>query len=122
LFLQNFKIKFINFSKNKLTMSDYQFPHQVLMNKKGIEESDLSTDAQDYLADFESYLGHLQTKKEVAEREGENFQLTDQQKKKLLRLSKSISNEIYNSLEEDNTPTTPKTKEKNGFFGIDFFS
>jgi hypothetical protein len=81
-------------------MSEYLFPHQHLMKKNRLDESSLDGDSLGYLQDFESYLGHLQSKKESAELEGTDFELTDTQKKKLLRLSKSISNSIIIMLEE----------------------
>jgi hypothetical protein len=103
-----------------------KFTHEITMSNYGLTEDDLSQEAVEALEDFNSYLEQLQDKKEQALEEGQEFELTDAQRRKINRLSASVSEAVEDMIEVDDSaeaaPANPPRQEKKSEAGFDLFA
>jgi len=104
-----------------------KFTHEITMSNYGLTEGDLSQEAVEALEDFNSYLEQLQDKKEQALEEGQEFELTDAQRRKINRLSASVSEAVEDMIEVDDpalypAPANPPRKENKSEGGFDLFA
>jgi hypothetical protein len=74
-----------------------RFPHEFTMKKYHLIEADLNEDANEALQDFENFLSHLTDLKSKA---GDSWGMTQDQQKKLNRLSRAVCMEIEYMVEE----------------------
>jgi hypothetical protein len=74
-----------------------RFPHEFTMKKYHLIEADLNEDANEALQDFENFLSHLTDLKSKA---GDAWGMTQDQQKKLNRLSRAVCMEIEYMVEE----------------------
>ena len=74
-----------------------RFPHEFTMKKYHLIETDLNEDANEALQDFENFLSHLTDLKSKA---GEVWTMTQDQQKKLNRLSRAVCMEIEYMVDE----------------------
>ena len=74
-----------------------RFPHEFTMKKYHLIETDLNEDANEALQDFEIFLSHLTDLKSKA---GDAWGMTQDQQKKLNRLSRAVCMEIEYMVEE----------------------
>tara|TARA_R110000851_G_scaffold104661_5_gene222416 strand:+ start:882 stop:1409 length:528 start_codon:yes stop_codon:yes gene_type:complete len=79
----------------------YKFPHQVLMQRNGKNDSDVDADTKEYINDFNDFLKHVKMTKASAEKKGNKWELPETKKNKLLRLSKSICKSLQLSLNKE---------------------
>jgi hypothetical protein len=91
-----------------------KFPHEITMAQYGLSENDLSEEATEALDDFNSYLEDLQEKKEEAQSNGEQFTLSEAQKRKINRLSEAVSSAVEDMVDGDDDDE-PQSKSEGGF-------
>tara|TARA_R110000751_G_scaffold42949_6_gene99370 strand:- start:529 stop:876 length:348 start_codon:yes stop_codon:yes gene_type:complete len=102
-----------------------KFPHQITMAQYNLSEEDFSHEATEALDDFDNYLEELQEKKEQSQAEGKEFELSEQQTRKINRLSVAVCGEIEDMIEsgESVEPKAPQPKaEENTDAGFDLFA
>tara|TARA_R110000751_G_scaffold307535_1_gene429296 strand:+ start:277 stop:582 length:306 start_codon:yes stop_codon:yes gene_type:complete len=91
------------------------FPHQITMSKYGLSEDDISNEAQEALEDFNSYLDSLQNKAEQAEKDGEQFEYSESQIRKINRLSEAVCSTIEDMIDSDDDDSSGKNESEGGF-------
>tara|TARA_R110000824_G_scaffold40986_6_gene122379 strand:+ start:2499 stop:3020 length:522 start_codon:yes stop_codon:yes gene_type:complete len=79
----------------------YMFPHQLLLTKLNIKESDLDQNSKEYIGDFNDFLKHVKMAKASAKKKGNEYVLPESKKNKLLRLSKSVCQSMQTKIDED---------------------
>jgi hypothetical protein len=92
-----------------------KFPHEITMTTYGLSVAELSDEAQEALDDFEQYRDFLQQKKEAAQSDGNDFVLTEAERRKLMRLSQTICSEIEDMVNSDDEEDRGDTNKKGGF-------
>lgn len=91
------------------------YPHQLLMEDNNLQLSDLSKETQAYIKDFNNFEKGVKLKESRAVKSGKDFEVSEKDQQKLLRLSKSVciqmDTEIRDKREQERVEEEKQRKE-----------
>jgi len=88
------------------------YPHQVLMEEQKLQKENLTREAQNYLKDFNHFHRGVSLKQSRAEKKGKEFEVSESDTQKLVRLSKSVCVQIYEDMNTTRQEAVAKKKEE----------
>jgi len=88
------------------------YPHQVLMEEQKLQKENLTREAQNYLKDFNHFHRGVSLKQSRAEKKGKDFEVSESDTQKLVRLSKSVCVQIYEDMNTTRQEAVAKKKEE----------
>jgi hypothetical protein len=88
------------------------YPHQVLMEEQKLQKENLTREAQNYLKDFNHFHRGVSLKQSRAEKKGKEFEVSESDTQKLIRLSKSVCVQIYEDMNTTRQEAVARKKEE----------